>query len=245
MAPGALHRSRWMAKAIYSLKIWLYRHQFKLTSREEFGLKNICMFFVSVYVKAWFLSTSAPKEPSQDLKFLKQLEEYKTQNEEVSRVSVKKFLGHQWYLSEELVALAFFDQTLPFNTKEKMVNALKKINFEHPIKRAVVNPNYIQYRKLEDFVSSNTFRFFEGIGLESTFLKKDPNEWFGDATYIVAKDIVEHILVVNDNAERGVSLITEYNRLHTCNEEEKQFLLQVVSNHRLHYPNCLKATLVD
>ena len=109
---------------------------------------------------------------------------------------------------------------------------------------AVVNPKYIQDSKLEDFVSSNTIRFFEGIGLSSTFLNKDPNEWFGDSTYIVAKNIVEHIKVVNDNAERGVSLITEYNRLHTCNEEKtvstEQFLLQVVSSHRFRYPNCLK-----
>ena len=90
----------------------------------------------------------------------------------------------------------------------------------------MINPKYIQDSKLEDFVSSNTIRFFEGIGLSSTFLKKDPNEWFGDSTYIVANNIVEHIKLVNDNVERGVSLITEYNRLHTCNEEKKQFLLQ-------------------
>ena len=87
----------------------------------------------------------------------------------------------------------------------------------------------------------NIIRFSEGIALSSTFLKKDPNEWFGDYTYyIVAKNIVEHIKVVNDNVERGVSLITEYNRLYTCNEEKKQFLLRVVSSHRLRYPNCLK-----
>ena len=165
MAPGALHRSRWMAKAIYSLKIWLYRHQFKLTSRKEFGLKNICMFVVSVYVKAWFLSTSAPKAPSQDLKFLKQLEEYKTRNEEVSRVSVKKFLGHLWYLSEELVALAFFDQTLPFNTKEKTVNALKKINFEHPIKRAVVIPIISSTANWKTLFLLTHFAFFKVFDL--------------------------------------------------------------------------------
>lgn len=31
--PGALHRARWMAKLIYSLKIFLFRSQFKLTAR--------------------------------------------------------------------------------------------------------------------------------------------------------------------------------------------------------------------
>ena len=32
-APGAIHNARWMAKAIYSLKIFLFQGQFKLTVR--------------------------------------------------------------------------------------------------------------------------------------------------------------------------------------------------------------------
>ena len=61
----------------------------KLASWEEFGLNNISMFVVSAYVKAWF-SSPASKAPSQDFNFLKQLEEYKTQNDEVPIVSVQK-----------------------------------------------------------------------------------------------------------------------------------------------------------
>ena len=41
-APGALNHARWMAKAIYSLKIDLFREQIKLTSREQEGLGSIC-----------------------------------------------------------------------------------------------------------------------------------------------------------------------------------------------------------
>lgn len=33
MAPGAMHQAHWMAKVIYSLKIWIFRHQFKLTKK--------------------------------------------------------------------------------------------------------------------------------------------------------------------------------------------------------------------
>ena len=64
------------------------------------------MFVVSVYVKAWFLSLSASKAPSQDLNFLKQLEEYKLRMKKFQEC-VKKILGHLWYLSKELVALTF------------------------------------------------------------------------------------------------------------------------------------------
>ena len=39
-APGAIHQARWMAKVIYALKIWLFRSQFKLTAKEERGLRD-------------------------------------------------------------------------------------------------------------------------------------------------------------------------------------------------------------
>ena len=42
-------------------------------------------------------------------------------------------------------------------------------------------------------------------------------------------NIVQHIKVVNDIAERGVKLLDEYNRLMINNEEQKQYLLQVNS----------------
>jgi len=42
--------------------------------------------------------------------------------------------------------------------------------------------------------------------------------------------------VVNDTAERGVKLFEEYNSLLTNDEEEKQFILQVVEANRKAVP---------
>ncbi|CAH1731952.1 unnamed protein product [Aphis gossypii] len=33
--PGAIHRARWMAKAIYCIKIYLFRNEFKLSAKEK------------------------------------------------------------------------------------------------------------------------------------------------------------------------------------------------------------------
>lgn len=52
--PGALHHARWMAKAIYSLKIFLFMHQFKMSSQETQGIRDTCLFIVLIYVKAWY-----------------------------------------------------------------------------------------------------------------------------------------------------------------------------------------------
>jgi hypothetical protein len=44
MSPGAMHHARWMSKVIYSLKIWMFKAQFKLTPAEERGLRDVCVF---------------------------------------------------------------------------------------------------------------------------------------------------------------------------------------------------------
>lgn len=53
-APAGLHRARWMAKSIYFVKIWMFWGQFKLTKREEEGIRKVCIFTVRVYIGAWF-----------------------------------------------------------------------------------------------------------------------------------------------------------------------------------------------
>jgi len=50
--------------------------------------------------------------------------------------------------------------------------------------------------------------------------------------------------VVNDIAERGVALMEEYNKLHTNNEEQKQFFLLLIKKFRQKYPNSKKSTLI-
>jgi len=55
-AAGAYHRVRWMAKIIYSLKIYLFRSQFRLTKTELAGLQQFNSFTVKLYLKAWYTS---------------------------------------------------------------------------------------------------------------------------------------------------------------------------------------------
>ncbi len=46
-------------------------------------------------------------------------------DKELAYVVIKKFSGHLWYLTDETVALAFFDSNVSFEIKSKMV---QKIN---------------------------------------------------------------------------------------------------------------------
>src|SRR6218665_3283140 len=66
-SPGACHRARWMAKLIYSLKIYLFRSPFRLTKHELSSLGHFTTFVLKVYLKAWFTSPCAPSAPQNDL----------------------------------------------------------------------------------------------------------------------------------------------------------------------------------
>ena len=56
-------------------------------------------------------------------------------------------------------------------------------------------------------------------------------------------NIVHQMKVVNDIAERGVRLMDEYNSILTNNEEQKQYLLQVVKEYRSRIPDKNKRTI--
>ena len=99
--------------------------------------------------------------------------------------------------------------------------------------------------KSSTFVTKQTREFFVGLRLPQSFLCKDPDLWCQNADYLAAEKIVKGQKVINDTAERGVALIQEFYEILTNNEEQKQFLLQVVSQHRKKCPDAKKSTVVQ
>lgn len=65
-APAAMHHARWMSKALYSLKIYMFKKQFKLSNKETDGLAAINIFIVRYYLRAWFTATDAVSSPNND-----------------------------------------------------------------------------------------------------------------------------------------------------------------------------------
>lgn len=144
-APGAIHHARWMSKAIYSLKIFLFRDEFNMTAKEKVGFRDICVFLVTLYVKAWNQAPIAAKAPSQDLQFLKDLYEYRKIDKNISRVTLHKFCNHLWYLVPETVALSFFDEHITIETKKLMVESLKfNDSTDESMKKLIINEKKFQ-----------------------------------------------------------------------------------------------------
>lgn len=98
---------------------------------------------------------------------------------------------------------------------------------------------------LSVFISVESLFLFKQLQLSYGFFDIHPDLWETNQDYIEGKKILKSLEVVNDVAERGVALITAYNRCLTRNEEQKQLLLQLIQHHRQKFPNCTKTTLAN
>lgn len=88
--------------------------------------------------------------------------------------------------------------------------------------------------------------FFHTLGLNADFLTQaDPDTWQTLEEFQLTKKYVNSLAVVNDRAERAVKLMQDFNSSITTNEEQKQYLLLVVSGHRAKYPEARKSLLVS
>ncbi len=244
-APGAYHRARWMAKLIYCLKIYIFRSQFKLTQHELSGLHSINVFIVRIYIKAWYTCPSPSSAPRNDLQLLKDLVEYKKVNSVIAQAALKSFAGQLWYLSEWLVGMALFDPIVSVDTKLTIVDAMKSSRARAAeiqnqstwaARRIQVDASVISSKQLPDFVSVNSYKLLAAMHTSLDFLTVPPSQWESNPSYIATKARIDNLKVVNDAAERGVALIQSFNAVISNQEEQKQFLLQVVEQHRKVFP---------
>ena len=74
------------------------------------------------------------------------------------------------------------------------------------------------------------------LGIETEFLNLPVDEWKAAPSYILACDIIKNIRTVNDMAERGVKLASDFISAAKI-ESRYQNVLQVVENERVRLPN--------
>ena len=151
-------------------------------------------------------------------------------------------------MSEELVGLSFFDSDVSCETKNAMVTALRREEIDgedSAPKRVTLPKKSVRDLHLEDFVSGRTLHFFQKLHLDEAFLDLPPDSWQMDEVFQRSSQIVRNLAVVNDHAERGVALIQEFNGCLTKDEQQLQFHLQVVADHRKAFPDPRKRTLAQ
>lgn len=218
--PGALHQARWMAKAIYALKIVLFTKQLNIPQRELKGMKRVAHFVSLIYVRFWHEAIVSRWAPKNDLDMLQLLSTYPDADVKKSALTVAK--RHLWYLSETNVGLAFLDERITQAVKENMTKNLEtKPAKKKEMKRLEGKNLVFEGKDLSHFVTNKTKTFFELFGIH------DVTEYCSDSL----RSHVNALKVVNDTAERGIALIKKFNES-VRDEQQKQFLLRVVEHHR-------------
>lgn len=176
-APGAMSHARWMMKAIYAFKIYLFRFQFNLTATEEKSFREFLIFVVRLYVKAWFSCARGIEAPNNDMNFCRDIYEYRKVDKEISDAVSKTFCNHLWYLSDECIAFSLFDPNVSVNEKKRMASIITSqtdtSDEENKSNRLQLKPFQVPWfcrRKLSDFVTSNTVDLFKRYQIPIEFL---------------------------------------------------------------------------
>lgn len=242
-APGAYHLARWMAKAIYCLKLFMFQSQFSMTDKEKQCVKDMALFVSLIYVRFWHEAPLGIKASLNDVQLLEALGSYP--NRSVAQAATDTFNRHLWYFSEILIGLSFFDSRIESDVKKQMATNLKIPAFDDSLKRLKSPPEPLSSLGLANCVTARTATIFDilcvnGKMMAQNFLNKDPSQWQEDPSYQELNDAASTMKVVNDSAERAIALMQKYNSSLTKNEEQKQYLLRQVERHRKNYPSCAK-----
>ena len=158
-------------------------------------------------------------------------------------MTTKTMTRHLWYLSEELVGLSLFDDDVKPNMKDEIAQAIMHNEKEAPAKKVTLALESVGDKTLATFASSNTRSLFAKLKIPDSFLQIPAAQWEGNEDYRTARTLCRLLSVTNDHAERGVALVQDFSGRLTKDEDQLQYLLQVVFQHRKDFPQPLKSTL--
>ena len=256
LQPGALHKARWMAKILYSIKMVMLAPKImsQLPRGAVFGarqlgrLQSFVKFVVTCYVPWWLTAPVAAYAPTNDVALVARLRRYAEVDETCSDAAIKSFERHIWYLTQELVPLTLFCGSVSDSVKEAMVEKLKefqrKPDFDHRFGSSFGKPSFpdldlIKDLKMEAFIGQDSWMFFKVMKVDTAFLERPVSSWCSDPGYLRAKEVIGTLSVVNDSAERGVKLANDFLGT-TPYEERYSNILQVVEESRKNIPNLRK-----
>lgn len=209
MVPGSISRARWMAKAIYGIKMYLFRNELDMEPVFERNLLKFAVFVTVIYCKYWNRCSSVFDAPVNDLLLIADLQKYSIENEIIATSVSNTLRIHLWYLGEELVILALFSMKVTNQDKNRM--RVKFTSNEYPGRsvNSLRLKNYADGNELPDMVTGRSGFLFSILDLDSSFLEEEAETWSNQPSYKKARQLIENlIVVVNDTAERALGKAT-------------------------------------
>ena len=197
--PGAVHRARFMASCLYLLKIFLFHEQFQ-TSDENLSHVKVLAEYVALLHAPYFLkSPLAVSAPRQDRDFWVDIQNYQNcfdqDDIEFSMIDAVRssVMNHLWYVTEELVVFALFDENLSDDERSRMAAAL--LASPRPQIFTVGKPLFpsadlmTANPSLHTFIGKRSWLLFDMLNAVGQWLHKDTREWSSEAEYNMMRDL--------------------------------------------------------
>lgn len=158
-----------------------------------------------------------------------------------------KLIKHHWYLTEETVVHALFTnhRSMTNNLKERMAGKLLETPKPTKFRRGIplLQRRITESTSIEDLVGPESWFIFEALGIGCEWLRLPVTEWDSNPDFMEAAAFVKSVKVVNDAAERGIKLNSDYAAYITDKEQQRASLLQAVEEHRQMFPDFKKSTI--
>ena len=244
---GAIHKARWMAKIIYSIKMVLQKNQLLNLAKgsvfidKQFDkLYEFVLFCVYIYVPYWFKASFAIQAPLNDLELFQILYEFNSVNSIISVSALNALKNHGWYLCEELVCICLFDDRLSIRVKESIVmKIIPYLNLETNLELnrhgegfgKPVMPTITRDTTLSQLVGEGSIFIFKALNINTDFLFKSASTWNTLDLYNRDKNKLVNLKCVNDLAERGIKLSCDFKNS-ARQEDNFQNILQAVECNR-------------
>ena len=242
--PGACHKARFMAFGIYSFKALAFSNQLDLDEETVDGLKQFCAFTSTIYVPYFLASSMGSDAAINDLLMYKKLFAFRSTDPKLAEEALVVLRRHGWYSTPEVVMFSLFSAKVSEDEKARIACKLLKLSKPESYKLQKPKfPTVDEKTKLVDLVTPESYKFFEILGLDCDWLKKNPDSWEECESFVEAKQFVTTVKVVNDTAERGVKLAADYATILTEDEDMRAMILQGVEKNRQKYPDFKKNTL--
>lgn len=243
-APAGMSKARWMVKAIYAMKLFMFQKQFSLPKPLVDKLKKICLFITLIYCKAWIMAPLTCEAAVNDLRLLKDLKEFKKFDDQCYSNVSEKLMKHSWYLGGELVGFALFSEKLEETEKLKIVKELQSIPADWNTRSLKAKPELFSTTSLSNFVNNSTIPALKHLGIPvNELFNSHPSEWPKLNWYVASQKVIRHLTSTNNPAERAVKTMSEFNDLFTKNETVKQQVIRNVEFVRQEVPKPKKQNL--
>ena len=235
--PMGTHNARWMCTILYAAKIYAFSEQIDMDEGQLELYFRFLLFSALYYVPWWLSASRAVDAPVNDLEMWKFLQQYKTVDKNLATKAILSLERHLWYLTEELTPLCLFSDKLSNAEKSQMARNIHKQKGVYDSQPGQpVMPLLTESTRMSDLIGPKSWVMFSAF--ESTdWLLKPVRAWESDSGYTDMHKRIRNLKIVNDIAERGVKLVSDYSGSITTDEEQKQALYQVVEQHRRKLPN--------